>query len=137
MGHRQKAKGWFAALRRDRVLFALACTFILLSHVFQPLAAAHAASTANGWVICTTLGMETGSPDGKTLPAPGTADHCPQCIGACGGIAVKQKLPTAIEFAFPAPVAFRHAIASVFSEDIPPGRLNEPPPAIRAPPFIA
>lgn len=137
MGHRRKAKGWFAALRRDRVLFALAGTFILLSHVFQPLAAAHAASTANGWVICTTLGMETASPDGMNLPVPGAADHCPQCIGACGGIAVKQKLPATIEFAFPAPVAFRHATASVFSEDIPPGRLNEPPPAIRAPPFIA
>ncbi|GLS31856.1 hypothetical protein SAMN04488498_102460 [Mesorhizobium albiziae] len=136
MKNRQTAWGWFAALRRDRVLFAIAGTLVLLSHIFQPWAEARAANTANAWVICTTFGMQMGSPDGKKLPPAGAADDCPQCIGACGGIAAKQRLPAVAYMAFPAPVAFRHAVVS-FHEDIPSGRLNEPPPAIRAPPSTA
>ena len=136
MADRREAKGWFAALRRDRVLFALAGTLVLLVHVFQPLAEARAANTANAWIICTAFGMETGSPSGKNVPPAGTADDCPQCIGACAGIAAKQKLPVVAEMAFPAAVAFRRAAVSVSSADIPPGRLNEPPPAIRAPPRV-
>jgi hypothetical protein len=136
MGNRQRAWGWFAALRRDRALFALAGTLILLAHVFQPWVEARAANTANAWVICTAFGMAIASPDDKDLPPAGSADDCPQCTGACGGFATKQKMPTVTDIAFPAPVAFRHAVASVSAEDIPSSRLNEPPPAIRAPPFI-
>ncbi len=137
MGNRQIAWGWFATLRRDRVLFAIAGTLVLLTHVFQPWAEARAANTANAWVICTTFGMQMGTPDGKKLPPAGAADDCPQCIGACGGMASKQRLPKVADMAFAAPVAFRHAVVSAFHEDIPSGRLNEPPPAIRAPPSTA
>ena len=91
MGNRQIAWGWFATLRRDRVLFAIAGTLVLLTHVFQPWAEARAANTANAWVICTTFGMQMGTPDGKKLPPAGAADDCPQCIGACGGMAVQAK----------------------------------------------
>jgi hypothetical protein len=137
MGNRRQAWGWFAALRRDRLLFAIVGTLVLLSHIFQPWAEARAANTANAWVICTAFGMEMGSPSGKGLPPAGAADDCPQCIGACGGIAAKPKIMAASEIAFPAPAAFRHALTAVHTEDLPPGRLNEPPPAIRAPPLAA
>ncbi len=136
MGHGWKNYGWIAALRRDRVLFAIAGMLILFTHVLQPWAEARAANTANAWIICTAFGMAMGEPDGKNLPPAGAADDCPQCIGGGGSIVAKQKMLVATDFAFPAAVAFRHAIADLTRRKVPAGRLNEPPPAIRAPPQI-
>jgi hypothetical protein len=136
MGHRWKNCGWIAALRRDRVLFAIAGSLILFTHVLQPWAEARAANTANAWVICTAFGMAMGEPDGKNLPPAGAADDCPQCIGAGGGIAAKQKVLVATDFAFPAAAAIRRARADFTGRKVPAGRLNEPPPAIRAPPRL-
>lgn len=117
------------------MLFAVAGTLVLLLHVFQPWAEARAANTANAWIICTTFGMERGSPSGKHVPPAGAADDCPHCVGACASLAAaKQKLPTIVDMAFPAPAAFRQVLVSIFKQEIPAGRLNEPPPAIRAPP---
>jgi hypothetical protein len=133
MGQRWKNCGWMAALRRDRLLFAIAGSLILLTHVLQPWAEARAANTANGWIICTAFGMAMGEPNGKNLPPAGAADDCPQCIGASASGVAKQKMLVATDFAFPV-AAFRHAIADFTGRKAPVDRLNEPPPAIRAPP---
>ncbi|RJG42895.1 hypothetical protein [Mesorhizobium sp. DCY119] len=137
MGLKQASTGWFAALRRDRRLFALAATLVLVAHVFQPLAEARAANTANAWIICTTFGMQTATPDGKQLPPIGAADDCPTCIGGpCAGMAAPLKIEPSFEAAFPALVESRGQLFASFEAKIPPDRLNEPPPAIRAPPSI-
>jgi len=136
MARLRKRSGWFAALRRDRLLFAVAASLVLLAHLFQPLAEARAAGRADGLVICTMLGMETTAvPDGK-LPPAGALDHCPTCIGGpCSGMAAPLRVE-AFEPAFAAPVA--HSEIGIFPVEarIPPDRLNEPPPAIRAPPSV-
>ncbi|WP_019172678.1 hypothetical protein [Pseudaminobacter salicylatoxidans] len=134
MARLRKRSGWFAALRRDRLLFAIAASLVLLAHVFQPLAEARAASRADGLVICTMLGMRTVVPDGK-LPPAGTTDKCPTCIGGpCAGMVAPLKVVDVFEKAFAAPVTL--CDAGVFPAEIriPPDRLSEPPPAIRAPP---
>ncbi|MGB3390872.1 MAG: hypothetical protein WBA88_23150 [Pseudaminobacter sp.] len=137
MRRSQRATGWFAALRRDRLLFAVAATLVLLTHLFQPLAEAKAADTENAWVICTMFGMQTAAPDSKAMPPVGAPDDCPTCIGGpCAGMAAPLRLATAFEAAFPAPVANRGSTPELVETTIPPDRLNEPPPAIRAPPFV-
>ncbi|WP_245450643.1 hypothetical protein [Borborobacter arsenicus] len=124
-------------LRRDRLLFAVAATLVLLTHLFQPLAEARAAEAENAWVICTMFGMQTASPESKSVPPVGAPDGCSTCIGGpCAGFAVPLRLATAFEQAFPAPVANREAMPGLVETTIPPDRLNEPPPAIRAPPFV-
>jgi hypothetical protein len=135
---RRKA-GLFATLRRDRTLFALAGTLILLFHAFQPLADARASVRAMAWVICTTLGMAAGMPGGKELPPPNSSDDCPKCIAgaACGPMAAKPKMLAAVEPAFPTPSLGGHTGAASPQEPVLAGRLNEPPPAIRAPPLFA
>lgn len=131
--HRQS--GWFAALRRDRLLFVVTASLVLLAHVFQPLAEARAAGTANAWVICTMFGMKA-APDGK-LPPIGAADDCPTCIGGpCAGMAAPLKVEASFEAAFPMPVASHDGFLAPIETKISPDRLNEPPPAIRAPPSI-
>lgn len=137
MRRSQRASGWFAALRRDRLLFAVAATLVLLTHLFQPLAEAKAANTANAWVICTIFGMQAAAPDSKDIPPIGAPDDCPTCIGGpCAGMAVPLRLVPAFEAAFPAPVANRESTLELVETTIPPDRLNEPPPAIRAPPLV-
>ena len=137
MRRSQRASGWFAALRRDRLLFAVAATLLLLTHLFQPLAEARAADTKNAWVICTIFGMQTVSPDeNSTFPA-GTQEHCPTCIGGpCAGIAAPLRFASAFEAAFPPPEAIREPMRVLGETTLPPAWLNEPPPAIRAPPAI-
>ena len=136
MAWKQASTGWFAALRRDRRLFALAATLVLVAHVFQPLAEARAANTANAWIICTTFGMQPATPDGKQLPPPGAADDCPTCIGGpCAGMSAPLKVEPVSVVAFPSPAADRGEVFASIETKISPDRLNEPPPAIRAPPF--
>lgn len=110
---------------------------MLLTHLFQPLAEARAADTENAWVICTMFGMQPSYPDGKSMPPAGAPDDCPTCIGGpCAGMAAPLRLATASEAAFPAPVANRGSTPEFVETTIPPDRLNEPPPAIRAPPLV-
>lgn len=136
MGRSHKPVHLFAALRRDRRLFALVASLVLLTHLFQPLAEANAASTAKAWVICSMLGMA--SPDGDRLPPAGNADQCPTCIGGpCAGMAALPRAEASSEAAFPAPAANRGEVFAPVETKVPPDRLNEPPPAIRAPPFLA
>ena len=136
MARLSKRNGWFAALRRDRLLFAIAASLVLLAHVCQPLAEARAASRADGWVICTMFGMQKAEPDGK-LPPIGAADDCPSCImGPCAGMAAPLRVEAPFDPAFAAPVAYRDGRLISIETKIPAERLNEPPPAIRAPPSI-
>jgi hypothetical protein len=138
MAGRRTSPGWFQTLRHDRTLFAVAATLVLLTHLFQPLAEANAANTAKAWVICTMFG-EAKSPAGDdALPPPGAADDCPTCIGGpCAGMDAPPKLSAGSEPAFAAPAAYAGLFTHSVQTENPPGRLNEPPPAIRAPPRSA
>lgn len=137
MRRSQRASGWFAALRRDRLLFAVAATLVLLTHLLQPLAEARATDRVNAWVICTMFGMQVASSDDKSIPPVGTPENCPSCIGGpCAGMTAPLRLATAFEEAFPTLEAERAAVPGYVDTTIPPDRLNEPPPAIRAPPFV-
>ena len=81
---RKHRLGWLAALRRDRLLFAVTGALILFASYLQPLAEANAAGTAHAWIICTEFGAARSGP---TEPGSGTlpgADDCPKCVaGAC------------------------------------------------------
>lgn len=137
MRRSQRSIGWFAALRRDRLWFAVAASLLLLAHLFQPLADARAANAGNDWVICTIFGMQTVSPDENSTPPAGTKDHCPTCIGGpCAGMAAPLRVADAVEAAFPSREAVREARSGLEASQLLPVSLNEPPPAIRAPPAV-
>jgi hypothetical protein len=137
MAGRRTSPGWFQTLRRDRALFAVAATLVLFAHLFQPLAEANAANTAKAWVICTMFG-EAKSPADDSVLVPGAADDCPTCIGGpCAGMDAPPKLSASSEPAFAGPPAYAGQFPHWLKTENPPGRLNEPPPAIRAPPLSA
>lgn len=137
MASRRTSPGWFQTLRRDRALFAVAATLVLFTHLFQPLAEAKAADTAKAWVICTMFGEVKAPAAEGTLP-PGAADDCPTCIGGpCAGMVAPPKLLAASEPAFAAPAVYAGRFTQWIETKNPPGRFNEPPPAIRAPPLSA
>jgi hypothetical protein len=138
MGSRRTSPDWFQTLRRDRTLFAVAATLVLLTHLFQPLAEANAANTAKAWVICTMFGEAKAPGAGDALPPPSADDDCPTCIGGpCAGMVAPPLLLAGSESAFAAPVAYTGRFTHSTDTENPPGRLNEPPPAIRAPPRSA
>jgi len=124
MAGRRISPGWFHTLRRDHALFAVAATLVLFAHLFQPLAEANAANTAKAWVICTMFGEAKSPAADDALPPPGAADAPP-------------KLSAGSEPAFAAPAAYAGQFPHWLKTEHPPGRLNEPPPAIRAPPLSA
>lgn len=128
LGHRPP---WFAILRRDRGLFAFAASLLVLTHLFQPLAQAHAAANANAWVICTALGMEMPS-----SPGDQPRGECPDCISALAWLS-KLTVPPAepTTFVLPARVAGNLVFAPFAG--FAPSSTSKPPPAIRAPPFAA
>ncbi|WP_258045656.1 DUF2946 family protein [Mesorhizobium sp. NBSH29] len=132
MKMRHQESGWFAALRRDRALFALVASFLLVSHLFQPLSQAHAAAGPQGWVICTSYGMEM--PTGHGLPED-MADSCPLCLGATSLAFAKLGLPALLP-ELPSPPARVLASGPTSPQTLPPVP-DGPPPAIRAPPFTA
>jgi hypothetical protein len=69
---------------------------------------------------------------------PGAADDCPTCIGGpCAGMDAPPKLSAGSEPAFAAPAAYAGQFPHWLKTENPPSRLNEPPPAIRAPPLSA
>lgn len=125
----------FASLRRDRLLFALVGTLMLVLHSLQPLAAA---SMPEGMhlAICTMHGIE------ERNPAPGEApvnplDNCPAClIGGCSGFAVvKAVLDAPCILAGPDTILAGSLPAAPATGPV--GRQGEPTPAIRAPPSAA
>lgn len=137
MRRSQRAMGWFAVLRRDRLCFAVAATFLLFAHLLQPLAEARAESAGGNWVICTIFGMQTVTPDENSTSPAGTKDHCPTCIGGpCAGMTAPLRVADAFEAAFPPREAIRKARPGPEAATLFPTWLNEPPPAIRAPPAI-
>lgn len=138
MAGRRTSTGWFQTLRRDRALFTVAATLVLFAHLFQPLAEATAANTAKAWIICTMFGEAKSPAADGALPPPGAADDCPTCIGGpCAGMDVPPKLSVGSEPAFAAPAAYAGRFRHWLETENQPGRLNEPPPAIRAPPLSA
>lgn len=138
MEGRGTSQGWFAALRRDRALFAVAAALVLLTHLFQPLAEANAANTAKAWVICTMFGEAKAPAVDGAVPPLGAADDCPTCIGGpCAGMGAPTKLLAGSEPAYAVPAAYAGRFIHFVETEIPPGRLNEPPPAIRGPPLSA
>jgi hypothetical protein len=138
MAGRRTSLGWFQTLRRDRALFAVAATLVFFAHLFQPQAEANAAATAKAWVICTMFGEAKDPAADGALPLPGAADDCPTCIaGPCAGMDAPPKFSAGSEPAFAAPAAFAGRFTHSTETENPPGRLNEAPPAIRAPPLSA
>jgi hypothetical protein len=72
------------------------------------------------------------------VPPSGAADDCPTCIGGpCAGMMAPPKLLAGSEPAFAAPAAYAGRFTHSVETENPPGRLSEPPPAIRAPPLSA
>lgn len=121
--------GWFAGLRRDRMLFVVAASLLLVSHLFQPLAQARAADTPLGWSICTAFGMEM--PAGQGQPDHGT-DACPLCLAAAGVTLAALALPPPTPDV-PSIQPLRQAAVPAGYHFVPLGPVDLPP-AIRAPP---
>lgn len=127
----------FASLRRDRLLFALVSTLVLLLHTLQPLAAAHMPEDRH-LAICTLHGLvDDGEATGEKSTDP--FDNCPVCLigGACWNMAIGKIGPGAT-LAFPAPDTF--LVIAPYDPALqtgPAGRQGEPLPAIRAPPVSA
>ena len=126
----------FASLRRDRLLFALVSTLILLLHMLQPLAAAQMPESRH-LAICTLHGLlDPGTATGEMPTDP--LDKCPVCLigSTCSSMAAcKATLDTTPAF----PVPGMNAIAApvISSQTGPAGPQGKPSPAIRAPPFSA
>lgn len=120
----------FVSLRRDRLLFAVIATLVLLLQAIQPLAAA---SGPSGLLpICTLYGIDKGSA-AEDAPA-GALDDCPVClIAACSGFVVSKAMPDAWH-GFVVPSRPNHLLLPARLEFGPAGRQGEPSPAIRAPP---
>lgn len=120
----------FASLRRDRLLFALLGSLLLLFHALQPLAAAQMPEDAH-FAICTIHGVD----DRGDAPA-GPLDDCPACLIACSvSVVCKAVLDTSAPF--PTPRLLIVAPPRVASQSGPAGRQGEASPAIRAPPVSA
>lgn len=67
---------WFDTLRRDRSLFVLLASFILLLQAMQPLAMASQATGGGHFVICTDGDVDPGQPQ--------LHPDCAKCIaGSC------------------------------------------------------
>lgn len=125
----------FASLRRDRLLFALLGSLLLLFHALQPLAAAQMPDDRH-FAICTIHGIDNAGASDKTPAGP--FDDCPVCLisAACSGLAVHKAMLDA-SAAFPTPAMVIVAQPRVALRSGPDGRQGEPSPAIRAPPFSA
>ncbi|HHZ07360.1 MAG TPA: hypothetical protein GX405_01110 [Rhizobiales bacterium] len=126
-----------AALRRDRVLFAVTGALILFAAYLQPLAEARATGTAHAWIVCTEFGAvrsASAGSGGGVLPG---ADDCPKCVtGSCQPTGPLQAIADSAgtgDVAFPdGDVAQRPA----GGETVPPAPCPGTH-AIRAPPFPA
>jgi hypothetical protein len=125
--------GWFAALRRDRALFALVATLAFSLQLLQPLAAASLADGRLAGAICTLAHADAGDDLPSAWP-----DECPVCLAGapCSG-----KLPAHGGAVLPGalfglPIT---AAALVWSPAAEPTQAGTPgpSPAIRAPPPFA
>lgn len=127
---------WFGKLRRDRGLFAVVASFVMLLNVLQPLTAARAGE-AGGWVICTMYGAEK-PVEAADLPSAWPED-CPICLAGsgCSAGAPAYKAALSPEPAFAAPPALARLNLVRESDTLPVLRAGDPPPAIRAPPLSA
>jgi hypothetical protein len=128
---RSQGRSWFAALRRDGRLFAIAAALSLVFAMLQPLVPAQAAADAA--VICSAH-ADAATP-GKGVPAD--PHDCPCCIFGhiCGGLPLHAKALAAGAPAFAPSSTFRHVLANLRAQ--PAGqRIAAGPPGIRAPPSV-
>jgi hypothetical protein len=122
--------GWFAALRRDRALFALVATLAFSLQLLQPLAAASLAEGRVAGAIC-TLAHADGTGD---LPSA-WPDECPVCLAGapCSG-----KLPAHGGAVLPGALFGLQTTAATLAWPPAAGPTQPgtpaPSPAIRAPP---
>jgi len=127
----------FVSLRRDRLLFALVSTLVLLLHTLQPLAAANMPEDRH-LAICTLHGLvDAGDATSETPTNP--FDNCPVCMvsASCWNMAVG-KAHHGTAAAFPAPDTFLVLTPYDLALQAGPAiRQGEPLPAIRAPPVSA
>jgi hypothetical protein len=123
---------FFRALRRERGLFTLVGTVLLLFNLFQPLALA-GPMQAGGWSICYGLAADAGADQTPDTPRP----NCPTCVsGICASMSVSAKALVSFALAFTTPLADSVSVRKVESRRFFRTRAG-PPPAIRAPPFTA
>ena len=125
---------WFVTLRRDRGLFALVGSLVLLLNVLQPAVAARAGDGAH-WAICTIYGVEK-PVERSDLPAA-WPDECPICIAGHSAGNAPVKAVFASEPAFLAPEPLADAAFETDRGYGPGARPGDPPPAIRAPPSLS
>jgi hypothetical protein len=125
-----RSRSWFALLRRDRLLFAFTAAFLLVTHLLQPLAEAHATGLGGAGTICRLGEVSSFAPVGNHEPA---SDHCPQCgAGPCAGLALPAH-DAVIDDALALPASDRCGQAVLQTAALR-ELAGEPPPAIRAPP---
>ncbi|WP_309083841.1 hypothetical protein [Chelativorans sp.] len=124
-------QSWFAALRRDRGLFALVGALAVLLGLLQPVAAAKDATFADLLVICT----DHSSPAPADHPPAGGPD-CPLCPTGhlCGLAGFLGTAASAAPAVIPPERDLPTAIPAGTRLAAPAG---EAPPAIRGPPLPA
>lgn len=119
------ARSWFAQLRRDRRLFAVVATLLL---VLNALPAAHLQAEAAA-IICTTDGSTPAGEQGDV------ARNCPICLtsASCfGGIAALGSEPSD---ALPGPRSCRDLMHATWDAG-PPATAPYGTDSIRGPPFV-
>jgi hypothetical protein len=117
---------FFASLRRERKLFALVGSLVLLLGAWQPLAFA-GQGFSNGRIICHGMGADTG-------PQAPQRD-CLMCLGGlCASAFASAKALPAADFLLAGPPITQGGIAATPIAPIVRERTGPPPP-IRAPPF--
>jgi hypothetical protein len=121
---------FFACLRRERRLFALVGSLVLLLGVWQPLALAEQGTSGAG-VICHGANSDPGPDTGPDEPQR----DCPMCIGGlCASAFAAAKALPAAGFSLAGPPITEDGFAAALIAPPMRGRIGPQPP-IRAPPF--
>ncbi|MEX0957086.1 MAG: hypothetical protein WDZ83_17975 [Rhizobiaceae bacterium] len=128
MSRTRLSSSFFHSLRRERKLFALVGSLVLLLGVWQPFAFA-GQGLSGAWGIC--HGMDSGPGTGPDAPQR----DCPMCIGGlcASALAAAKALPPA-GFSLAGPLIKEDGFAAVPIAPPMRGRTGPQPP-IRAPPF--
>ena len=130
MSRTRLSPSFFAGLRRERKLFALVGSLVLLLGIGQPAAFA-GQGLSGGWIICHGANPVAGPDDGQDTPQR----DCPMCIGGlCASAFAAAKALPAVGFSLAGPSITEDGFATALIA--PPVRERTgPQPPIRAPPF--
>lgn len=125
----RRSASWFARLRRDRVLFAVAGVLSLLLSALQPAAAVQNAEIRALLILCSDIHEAT-----PAQSAPEQGSHCPLCpAGHLCGLHIAPAAPAQTPFF--EPFALHEGQPPlVRGADRLPAARGEAPPAIRGPP---